>query len=205
MNFFIFFPLVMKVFDYFLYCRTLICFSLLKVQTDILSLFFFRLLYRNVKIVNDDPQIIEGTSQLTNPFRLAVSLFSKRSQVLKMWLVVLNMKLRKRLGRCFVEMHYGIVLWDGFGLHLVPRPRLFKSWIALSTGKIAIQWLRFTKTILRYPVDSDLSGGQRYPPSEQLGPDLLLTKPNERSGQIQFFHVITCQECDRRCRSACMN
>ena len=52
----------MKVFDYFLYCRTLICFSLLKVQTDILSLFFFRLLYRNVKIVNDDPQIIEGTS-----------------------------------------------------------------------------------------------------------------------------------------------
>ena len=62
MNFFLFFPLVMKVFDYFLYCRTLICFSLLKVQTDILSLFFFRLLYRNVKIVNDDPQIIEGTS-----------------------------------------------------------------------------------------------------------------------------------------------
>ena len=72
-----------------------------------------------------------------------------------MWFVVLNMKLRKRLGRCFVEMHYGIVLWDGFGLHLVPRPRLFKSWIALSTGKIAIQWLSFAKTILRYPMDRE--------------------------------------------------
>ena len=76
-----------------------------------------------------------------------------------MWLVVLNMKLRKRLGWCCVEMHYGTVLWDEFGLHLVPRPRLFKSWIALSTGKIAIQWLSFTKTILRYPMDSDLYGG----------------------------------------------
>ena len=62
MNFFLFFPLVMKVFDYFLYCGTLIFFSLLKAQTDILSLFFCRLLYRNVKIVNDEPQIIEGTS-----------------------------------------------------------------------------------------------------------------------------------------------
>ena len=188
MNFFLFFPLVMKVFDYFLYCRTLICFFSSKSSNWLSLSFFFRLLYRNVKIVNDDPQIIEGTSQLTNPFRLAVSLFSKRSQVLKMWFVVLNMKLRKRLGRCFVEMHYGIVLWDGFGLHLVPRPRLFKSWIALSTGKIAIQWLSFTKTILLYPMDSDLSGGQRYPPFEQLGPDLLLTKPKETSGQIQFFH-----------------
>ena len=29
-------------------------------------------------------------------------------------------------------------------------------------------------------------------------PDLLLTKPKARSGQIRFVHVIACQECSRR-------
>ena len=41
MNFFLFFPLVMKVFDYFLYCRTLICFFSSKSSNwHSLSLFF---------------------------------------------------------------------------------------------------------------------------------------------------------------------
>ena len=64
MNVFLFFPLVMKVFDYFLHRRTLkfVFFLFLKFKLTFSLFFFCRLLYRNVKIVNDDPQIIEGTS-----------------------------------------------------------------------------------------------------------------------------------------------
>ena len=36
-------------------------------------------------------------------------------------------------------------------------------------------------------------------------PDLLLTKPKARSGQIRFVHVFTCQECDRQWKKACSN
>ena len=69
-----------------------------------------------------------------------------------MWLVVLNMKLRKRLGWCCVEIHYGTVLWDEFGLHRTQAPvvqkldsavnrknrypmaKFYKNYITLSNG-----------------------------------------------------------------------
>ena len=54
------------------------------------------------------------------------------------------------------------------------RHHLFKSWVALSTGKITIQRMIIRETKLCHPVDSDLSTGQHYPPFEQLGPDCYL-------------------------------
>ena len=36
-------------------------------------------------------------------------------------------------------------------------------------------------------------------------PDLVLTKPKARSGQIRFVRLIACQECDRRRKNACSN
>ena len=39
------------------------------------------------------------------------------------------------------------------------RHHLFKSWIALSTGKITTQRMIVRETNLCYPVDSDLSSG----------------------------------------------
>ena len=48
--------------------------------------------------------------------------------------------------------------------HITVRVRLFKRLIALSSDK-------YQKNQLRYPVDSNLSRGQRYPPFEKLGPE----------------------------------
>ena len=51
------------------------------------------------------------------------------------------------------------------------RPRLFKRWIALSTGKITIQWISIGKTDCTIQwIKIYISAGWRFPPFEQLGP-----------------------------------
>ena len=41
----------------------------------------------------------------------------------------------------------------------VMRPRLFKSWMALSTRQITIQWISIKGNQLRYLLNRDLLGG----------------------------------------------
>ena len=60
---------------------------------------------------------------------------------------------------------------EGFGLKLqqnvnAQRPGMFERRITLSTGKI-ISVVCFVNT---YPLDIDLSGGERYPAFEQTWP-----------------------------------
>ena len=61
-----------------------------------------------------------------------------------------------------------IFTWLEIFIFLVPA---IESWIALSTGQIAIQQIyKKYKNQLHYPLVTNLTSGQRYPPFEQLEP-----------------------------------
>ena len=56
-------------------------------------------------------------------------------------------------------------------VQFIVLPRLFQSWIVLSTGKSLSNGYVSQKLILRYPLDGDLSNGLGCLPFEQMGSD----------------------------------
>ena len=64
------------------------------------------------------------------------------------------------------------------------RSQLFKKWIALSTGYINIKWISIKQSPLCYLLNSDLSGGWRYPPFEHPGPEFY---PSIFTSEFRFF------------------